>query len=41
MRAICTAERPTPSRLPGMKTDWPAVSFAFATSAFQAARKFF
>jgi len=36
MRAICIAERPIPPRHPVMKTDWPALSFAFATSAFQA-----
>jgi len=35
IRAICTAERPTPPKQPVTKTDCPVVSFAF-TSAFQA-----
>ena len=26
MRAICTAERPTPPRHPVIKTDWPALT---------------
>jgi hypothetical protein len=36
MRAICTAERPTPPKRPVIKTDWPALSLAYATSAFHA-----